>query len=602
MRKFVAVCGIILVLLLVFSGTVAAAPPEKVDVIIGFDRTPGPSEEGLVRGCGGEIKYTYNIIPAIAASVPETAIQGLLRNPRVTGIVPNIIFHAIGDGEYSWGVLQIGADIVHDSGNQGSGIKVAVIDTGIDYRHPELRAAYAGGYDFVNGDPNPMDDNGHGTHVAGTIAAALNNSGVVGVAPGVELYALKVLDRNGSGYLWDIIAALNWACGDNPENIVVQITNNSYGSPVDDTSGFLQSAFDLSYSNPWEDWNLLHVAAAGNSGITDETVDNVEFPAKYNSVIAVAATDQGNNRAYFPSIKKYSSTGEAVELAAPGIDILSTYLHRSYAWGSGTSMACPHVVGTAALVMASPETVSRDLNGDDTYEINGDGTWSNIEVRALLQATADDLGTTGKDNIYGYGLVDADEAASLPAGTNSPPVADAGGPYAGTTNIAITFDGSGSNDPDGDPLTYAWNFGDGSTGTGVNPTHVYTSGGTYFVTLVVNDGEMNSEPSTTEAVISEAPNGVLVEQIQPNNVDEGGSTLVTISGSGFQSGATVILQGGEGPTPKVSEILVVDSNTITATISTKSGGPPRARYWDVRVTNPDTSTGVLPDGFIVMPK
>jgi subtilisin len=395
MRKLTIAFSVALALLLILSSTALAAPPEKAEVIIGFDRPPGQSEEGLVRGFGGEIKYTYNIVPAIAASIPETAIQGLLRNPRVTGIAPNIIFHAIGDGEYPWGVLQIGADDVHNSGNEGNAVKVAVIDTGIDYRHPELKAVYAGGYDFVNGDPNPMDDNGHGTHVAGTIAAALNGEGVAGVAPKVELYALKVLDRNGSGNLFNVIAALDWACGDNPDGIVVQITNNSYGSPVDDGLGLLQSAFDLSYHNDYgEEWNLLHVAAAGNSGTGDITIDNVEYPARYDSVIAVAAIDQGNHRASF------SSTGPAVELAAPGVDILSTYLHRSYAWGSGTSMASPHVAGTAALVMAAYPN------------------WTNIEVREQLQDTADDLGDAGRDNLYGCGLVDADEAA---ASTNIPP-------------------------------------------------------------------------------------------------------------------------------------------------------------------------------------
>ena len=407
MRKSAVVCGIVLMLLLVFSSAALAAPPEKVDVIIGFDRPPGQSEEGLVRGFGGELKYTYNIVPAIAASIPEKAIQGLLRNPRVTGIAPNIVFHAIGDGEYPWGVLQIGADDVHNSGNEGNTIKVAVIDTGIDYRHPELKAVYAGGYDFVNSDPNPMDDNGHGTHVAGTIAAALNGEGVAGVAPKVELYALKVLDRDGSGNLFNVIAALDWACGNNPQNIVAQITNNSYGSPVDDGLGLLQSAFDLSYHNDYgEEWNLLHVAAAGNSGTGDVTVDNVDYPARYESVIAVAATDQWNNRASF------SSTGPAVELAAPGVDILSTYLHRSYAWGSGTSMASPHVAGTAALVMAAYPNLT------------------NIEVRQRLQNTADDLGAAGQDNLYGYGLVDAYEAAGS---TNNPPSTAIIEPADGTT-------------------------------------------------------------------------------------------------------------------------------------------------------------------------
>jgi subtilisin len=413
----------ILVTLTLFLGvnTALATPVEKVIVIIGFDRTPGSAEEALIRDIGGDIKYTYRIVPAIAASVPEVAIPGLLRNPRVKGVEPNIIFHAI--EEYPWGILQIGADEVHSFGNIGSNIKVAVIDTGIDYNHPELSEAYAGGYDFVNDDLDPMDDNGHGTHVAGTIAAALNGIGVAGVAPGVELYALKVLDSTGSGNLYDIIEALDWACGNNPQNVVIQISNNSYGSLVDDPLGLLQLAFDISYDNDYgEEWDLLHVAAAGNSGTANVTADNVQYPAKYDSVIAVAATDQGNNRASF------SSTGPAVELAAPGVNIKSTFPDNSYAWGTGTSMACPHVVGTAALIMSAYPG------------------WTNIQVRQQLRDTANDLGINGKDNLYGYGLVDADEAVALP---NNPPVAydDCYSTNEDTT-LSVTAPGVLANDSD----------------------------------------------------------------------------------------------------------------------------------------------------------
>jgi chitodextrinase len=523
MKRLTVVCGIVLALLLAFGGIAAAAPPEKVDVIIGFDRTPGPSEEGLVRGFGGEIKYTYNIVPAIAASIPETAIQGLLRSPRVTIIEPDVTIHAT-DDTVPWGIARIGADIVHQSGVNGSNVKVAVLDTGIDYNHPDLVSVYAGGYDFVNGDSDPMDDNGHGTHVAGTIAAAYNGAGVVGVAPGIKLYALKVLDRRGIGSFSSVIAALQWATGGVAGGMLVNITNNSYGSSAE-PSIFVEAAFLLAYYSD----GVLSVAAAGNSGTSDGVGDTVEYPAKYDTVIAVAATDQNDSRAYF------SSTGPAVELAAPGVNILSTYPRNRYATGSGTSMACPHVVGTAALVMSTTETVARDANNDGIYETNGDGTWTNEEVRALLQATADDLGATGKDNLYGYGLVDADEAALPSAVMNRPPVADAGGPYSGTANTAVAFDGSGSYDPDGDSLTYTWDFGDGSGATGVNPTHVYAAGGTYTVTLIVNDGAVDSEPSITTAEITQLTTG----KMHVDSIDMSTSTR-TAGKNTFTSGVASV--------------------------------------------------------------
>ncbi len=357
----------------------------KVRVLISFIHRPGPSDEALIRGVGGVVRYTYHLIPAIAATIPETAIGVLQGNRNVTHVAPDVRVHALDtELDNSWGVKRIGAGIVHDSGNKGAGVKVAIIDTGIDYTHPDLDANYKGGYDFVNNDPDPMDDNGHGTHVAGIVGAEDNDAGVVGVAPEVSLYALKVLDESGSGYYSDIIAALQW-CVDNG----IQVTNNSYGSSLD-PGETVKAAFDNAYAA-----GILHVAAAGNSGNPPGKGDNVSYPARWDSVIAVAATDKDDARA------RWSSTGPDLELSAPGVDIYSTYPGGGYATMSGTSMASPHVAGTAALVwVAYPD-------------------WSNADVRAQLQNTADDLGAVGWDSKYGYGLVDADEAAGV---TPPPPV------------------------------------------------------------------------------------------------------------------------------------------------------------------------------------
>jgi subtilisin len=372
-------------------------PPDGlVKLLIGFKEKPGPAQQAMVKGLGGKIKYTYNFIPAMAASIPETAIEALKKNPNITNIELDSKVYAL-DAELnnSWGVKHIGAGVVHESGNKGKGIKIAVIDTGIDYTHPDLNANYAGGYDFINLDSDPMDDEGHGTHVAGIIAAEDNGDGVVGVAPAAELYALKALDDTGSGYMSDVIFAIQWATDPNDDGSAsdrLDIINMSLGGQKNIV---LEWACNLAYLD-----GLLIVAAAGNGGAVD-------YPAAYSSVIAVSATDEYDNLASF------SSTGKQIELAAPGVDINSTLPGNDYSgetW-SGTSMASPHVAGTAALVWkANPG-------------------WSNDDVRTRLQETAKDLGAVGWDSKYGYGLVNAVEAVVV-SGEEPPPE-----PETGTINI-----------------------------------------------------------------------------------------------------------------------------------------------------------------------
>ena len=191
-------------------------------MLIGFTNSPGPAEQALVRGRGGNVTRSFRLVRAIAASLPAPAINALRRTPGVTAIEPDGTL-TLSDAELdnTWSVKRIGAGTVHAGGNRGASVTVAVIDSGIDYTHPELGANYAGGYDFVNDDTDPMDDNGHGTHVAGTIAALDNGTGVVGTAPLVSIYALKAFDAAGSGSFSDVIAALDWAVTHG-----VQITNN----------------------------------------------------------------------------------------------------------------------------------------------------------------------------------------------------------------------------------------------------------------------------------------------------------------------------------------------------------------------------------------
>ncbi len=268
------------------------------------------------------------------------------------------------------------------------------LDTGIDTSHPDLAGRVSQGVDFTE-TGSSFDDNGHGTHVSGTVAAIYsNNSGVYGVAPSASLYAVKVLDSTGSGYLDWIIAGIEWAIANE-----IDVINMSLGTPSDVQP--LEDACNAAYKA-----DILIVAAAGNSGNKPGNRDTVEYPGGYASVIAVAASDSNDLRVSF------SSTGPDVELIAPGVSILSSIPGDGYAYYSGTSMASPHVAGVAALVLAARPTLT------------------NAEVRLILQQTAENLGL--KQEHQGYGLVRADLAVQAASGS-TPPVPD---PQPGTITVS----------------------------------------------------------------------------------------------------------------------------------------------------------------------
>ncbi len=376
----------IVLLLALFTVTAARSQPpdDRVTVLVGFKQKPGASEEALIKISGGTVTHKFRLIPAIAAKVPKGAIDGLKKHSLVNEVVFDTAIHSMDtELDSSWGVAQIGAGVPHAANNTGAGVKVCVIDTGIDYTHPDLADRYdaAASWDFIAGDNDPFDDNGHGTHVAGIIAANDNGFGVVGVAPSATIIALKILDQNGNGSIIDAVSAL-----DRCYQYGGHIANHSYGSNLN-PGAQIQQAYDKAYT-----LGLVNVASAGNGASCD-----VSYPARYESVIAVAATDNNNQRAN-------SCTGPEVELAAPGVNINSTVPGGGYDNSySGTSMASPHVAGVAALVRAA-------------------GMTNAAQIRQRLTSTAQDLGAPGLDAEYGYGLVRADLAApATPSAGSSAP-------------------------------------------------------------------------------------------------------------------------------------------------------------------------------------
>ncbi len=378
--------ALVLLLTVGLAGGGATAPPKEqsAEFLVGFHDRPDPS---VVREAGGHVLREFNLVDVLTVRISPRAADALAENPLVRYVEPNYEVFAVGTGQtVPWGIDRVFGDEEHEfdtwDQSRGEDLGVAVIDTGIDEDHKDL-PKLAGGTNTIDDTHWGDDGSGHGTHVAGTIAALDNDIGVVGVAPKAALYAVKVLDDDGSGTVGSVVAGIEWAVEQE-----VPILNMSLGAGSD--SQTLRDA-----CNAAESKGHLLVAAAGNEGNPPGRGDNVLYPARYDSVIAVAASNEDDRRAGF------SSTGPDVELIAPGVDVLSTIPGNGYTRYSGTSMASPHVAGAAALIWA----VNTDL--------------SHADVREILRDTAEDLGL--ESNHQGYGLVRADDAAA--AARETEPVA-----------------------------------------------------------------------------------------------------------------------------------------------------------------------------------
>lgn len=372
----------------------------QVRVLVGFRDAPGAADEALVAQAGGEVHARFHLVPVIAASMPQAAVDGLRRNPRVVYIEPDEPGEYLKAGssrkkpkpppppegeQVPWGMTRIKADQVWPT-NIGAGITVGIIDSGEDYNHEDLAANHDPanlGWDFEADNNNPYykSDYGsrsHGTHTAGIVAARQNGVGVVGAAPGARIYALAA----GKSRPWPslMVEALQW-CADNGIRVATMSIKVVRTQTLDDA-----------LENCWAA-NVVIVCSVGDSGTG---TDKVGYPARHPAVIAVAATDKRDRRA------RRSATGPDVELAAPGVDIVSCLPLNDYGEnpeGAATRMAAPHVAGTAALV------------------IEANPGLANAEVRQILQNTAVDLDPSGRDTWSGFGLVDALAAVQAASGS-----------------------------------------------------------------------------------------------------------------------------------------------------------------------------------------
>ncbi|MFS0823212.1 S8 family peptidase [Bacillus sp. 1P02SD] len=258
------------------------------------------------------------------------------------------------------GVQLVQAPSIWNESSQGEGIVIAVIDTGIDTSHPDLKDRIIAGRNFTTdykGDPDIFEDNnGHGTHVSGTIAASLNNEGVVGVAPKAQLLSLKALTGQGAGnYDWIIDAihyAVEWR---GPNNERVRVISMSLGGPEDVPE--LHKAIKQAVNQ-----KVSVVVAAGNEGDSQEDTFEYAYPGAYNEVISVGAVNMDLELAPF------TNTNTEIDLVAPGVDVVSTYPDNKYAQLTGTSMAAPHVAGAIGLLInVSEKEFDRTLSEAEVY-------------------------------------------------------------------------------------------------------------------------------------------------------------------------------------------------------------------------------------------
>ena len=567
----------------------------------------------------------------------------------------------------SYGGIQLGT--AWDT-TSGSDVVVAVVDTGVAYENyqkdllspvyykaPDLASTqFVAGYDFVENDTHPNDDEGHGTHVTGTIAQSTNNGlGVAGVAYGAKIMPVKVLNKQGSGTYADIADGIRFAADNGAEVINLSLGGSS-------PSSVLEDALAYAYIN-----GVTIVAAAGNSNSSAPS-----YPAAYDAyVISVGATRYDETRA------PYSNYGSTVDVVAPGGDLTIDQNNDGYGdgvlqqtfgnkvtnqWGyyfyQGTSMASPHIAGVAALVLSIGGTI-------DTPS----------EVREVLQSTADDIGSPGKDTIYGYGLVNAAAAVGVAfdadaspevsiinpvsgavlAGVasvsvnasddtgvtrvdffadgnlfssddvspyvadwdstsvldgvhelsaqafdtasqtttaritiqvdnvNELPIANAGADQSVLVGQSVSFNGSGSSDPDGTINSYAWDFGDGSVASGVGASHTYTATGIYTVTLTVTDNRGGIALDTALVTVAVTPlTNVKLTSVSARNVKAFKSYRVDATAKNFESAKQTISFHIDIYNPSGVKVSWLGLSDKTRTIS--SGGS-KSVAWSGVVTS-----------------
>ena len=490
-------------LMVVPSPATAAAPPggaaSRYIVVLrdGADSRQVASEHA--RGQGAQVERVYgHALRGYAATMAPEAAARIGQDPRVAFVEADQVVQALDHGEVTTGVDRVALpDAKHGVGthltidgrdDERVSAGVAIIDSGIDHTHPDLNVV--AGTDCTGGGPLGStcvdglagDGNGHGTHVAGSVAALDNGVGVVGVAPGARLHAVKVLSSSGSGYTSWIIAGIDWVTKNKAS---ISVANMSLGCEC--TSAAQDQAVANSVAA-----GIVYAVAAGNSDKDAATFS----PANHPDVITVSALADFNGLSGGGSLATcradgddtladFSNFGSSVEIAAPGVCIRSTWPGGGYNTISGTSMASPHVAGAAALLtsQAKPSTRQGALDVRQRLVEKGNLGWfddSGDKVHEPLLDVSDSTIFTPKTVTTGSG------------GTEPAPSLTAAFTYS-CSKATCAFDGSTSTGAS----SYAWDFGGGATGVGQKVTHTYKTTVTFMVTLTVTAGGSSDQEAKT---------------------------------------------------------------------------------------------------------
>ena len=503
MMKISKILLSLFVITVISIGIIGVIPSQAVSqtipgqyIVVLNDNTPNPQSiaNDMAKEHGFTVSHVFNhAIKGFTIQVQnDNALNKIQRNPNVLFIEQDQVVEAFSQ-VIPTGIDRIDADLGVAKSGDGTGsvdVDIAIIDTGIDLDHPDLNVyrnvSFVGTF---TGD----DDNGHGSHVAGTAAASDNDIGVVGVAPDARLWAVKVLDSNGSGTLSGVIAGIDYVT-ENADQI--DAANMSLGCQCKTRAG------DIAINNS-VDAGVTYVVAAGNSASNAKAF----WPASNKNVITVSALADsdgkcgglGSSTSYGAddSLATFSNYGNAVDIAAPGVSIYSTYKNGGYATGSGTSMSSPHVAGSAAVFISNNQ-------GASPAEVKTALISSGVQQSAQCTVSLNDGngGFTGDPDSSAEPLVYLSSQETV---VNDSPIVSITNPADGSTHdsgATVLFEGTASDTEDGDltsSLTWTSSI-DGSIGNGGSFSFTLSDGDHTITAKVTDSGGKTSSKSITITV------------------------------------------------------------------------------------------------------